>query len=472
MEQARLLRARHQSANLKSDMQAFKAANPGCALGDFVRWHSPRDWLVESPPACADGSNGRLSERFDEPGNLWVVLWEVTLPMAASQQRPLNETSHERSAADVAREEEEAQPAAPSWVAGGRGGGGWGWGGGLLGGVAAAATSIVAESAGGLKQLATDVGSAASVAGRDVVKVAAVVTEMVASDVKDAADSSAALSALSAEATAALHAIKEAPGAPSASDEVAAVVANVAAIEVAEAEVAAATAAAAEAEEAAEEAVEEAEEALATPPSRAPPPGFGARSLSDGCEGEGGNGGGGGGDGWGDDDVWGDDDDWGDDDLGEELDASVRGLPEAMTPTPTAPAQLAAASSAVSSAAAPTASLSYSGTPTAPTVSPSPAAALSALATAPAAVALDRTPSGRFGDGSIGSLLGGFVGESAGGLKQLATDVSGLGLGLGRQVCSPSRACPWMLIEDPRCPWMPLDNRLRLALDHPWCPPC
>lgn len=30
-----------------SDMEAFKAANPGSILGDFVRWYSPRDWVEE-----------------------------------------------------------------------------------------------------------------------------------------------------------------------------------------------------------------------------------------------------------------------------------------------------------------------------------------------------------------------------------------------------------------------------------------
>jgi Rab3 GTPase-activating protein catalytic subunit len=34
-----------QSACLLSDMEAFKAANPGCCMGDFVRWYSPRDWV-------------------------------------------------------------------------------------------------------------------------------------------------------------------------------------------------------------------------------------------------------------------------------------------------------------------------------------------------------------------------------------------------------------------------------------------
>ena len=78
--------ARHQSSQLKSDMQAFKAANPGCALEDFVRWHSPRDWITdqtdetdETDPASAADPNapGRLSDRFGVADNLWSVLWKV-----------------------------------------------------------------------------------------------------------------------------------------------------------------------------------------------------------------------------------------------------------------------------------------------------------------------------------------------------------------------------------------------------------
>ena len=34
-----------QSASLLSDMESFKAANPGSVLADFVRWYSPRDWI-------------------------------------------------------------------------------------------------------------------------------------------------------------------------------------------------------------------------------------------------------------------------------------------------------------------------------------------------------------------------------------------------------------------------------------------
>ena len=41
------LRAKMQLPSLLSDMESFKAANPGAILSDFVRWHSPRDWEDE-----------------------------------------------------------------------------------------------------------------------------------------------------------------------------------------------------------------------------------------------------------------------------------------------------------------------------------------------------------------------------------------------------------------------------------------
>ena len=52
-------------------MEAFKAANPGCTLGDFVRWYSPRDW-VETEVLDADGNvtgKYQLSQRMQIPGN-------------------------------------------------------------------------------------------------------------------------------------------------------------------------------------------------------------------------------------------------------------------------------------------------------------------------------------------------------------------------------------------------------------------
>ena len=45
------IRARMQSSAVISDMQAFKAANASALLEDFVRWHSPRDFiLTDSDP--------------------------------------------------------------------------------------------------------------------------------------------------------------------------------------------------------------------------------------------------------------------------------------------------------------------------------------------------------------------------------------------------------------------------------------
>ncbi|KAG0056418.1 Rab3 GTPase-activating protein catalytic subunit [Gryganskiella cystojenkinii] len=69
-----------QSAHLVSDMQAFKAANPGCVLGDFIRWHSPKDW---------DETHQQMSSRMAENGNLWQTLWNSADAIPASQQTPL-----------------------------------------------------------------------------------------------------------------------------------------------------------------------------------------------------------------------------------------------------------------------------------------------------------------------------------------------------------------------------------------------
>nr|CAD2184795.1 unnamed protein product [Meloidogyne enterolobii] len=76
------LRNRAQSDLLFSDMQAFKAANPGAVLEDFLCWHSPRDFV-----------DGELSERMKLPGNLWQENWRMVRPIPASKQNRLfNET--------------------------------------------------------------------------------------------------------------------------------------------------------------------------------------------------------------------------------------------------------------------------------------------------------------------------------------------------------------------------------------------
>jgi hypothetical protein len=61
-------------------MSAFKAANPGCCLEDFVRWHSPRDWIEQE---------SRLSDRMATDDNLWRELWSMAEELSADEQRPL-----------------------------------------------------------------------------------------------------------------------------------------------------------------------------------------------------------------------------------------------------------------------------------------------------------------------------------------------------------------------------------------------
>ncbi|KAG0545070.1 hypothetical protein BDA96_02G330700 [Sorghum bicolor] len=82
-------------SQLLSDMQAFKAANPGCVLEDFVRWHSPPDWSEDcaaNSTTVGEGSSrrGRLSDRMQtKEGNLWKELWEAAKPIPAVEQTPI-----------------------------------------------------------------------------------------------------------------------------------------------------------------------------------------------------------------------------------------------------------------------------------------------------------------------------------------------------------------------------------------------
>lgn len=91
------LRARMQSACLLSDMESFKAANPGCTLLDFVRWYSPRDY-VEEQVTDADGRvevRGELSARMKIPGNMWVEAWETARATPARRQKRLFDDTKE-----------------------------------------------------------------------------------------------------------------------------------------------------------------------------------------------------------------------------------------------------------------------------------------------------------------------------------------------------------------------------------------
>lgn len=87
-----LMRARLQSPQLISDMQAFKAANPRGELADFVRWYSPSDWV-------GGRIGGHLSERMNTPGNTWRDLWAEAKPCPAAEQRPLFDRTAETAKA-------------------------------------------------------------------------------------------------------------------------------------------------------------------------------------------------------------------------------------------------------------------------------------------------------------------------------------------------------------------------------------
>ncbi|XP_077584476.1 rab3 GTPase-activating protein catalytic subunit [Stigmatopora nigra] len=91
------LRARMQSACLLSDMESFKAANPGSLLEDFVRWYSPRDFL-EKDTVNEHGQTefeGHLSPRMKIPGNIWVETWENARTVPANRQRRLFDDTKE-----------------------------------------------------------------------------------------------------------------------------------------------------------------------------------------------------------------------------------------------------------------------------------------------------------------------------------------------------------------------------------------
>ena len=77
-------------ASLLSDMESFKAANgENCILEDFVRWHSPKDWIVEvtnKKDQTNEEANGSLSTRMKQPGNIWIQLWNEARNRASDEQ--------------------------------------------------------------------------------------------------------------------------------------------------------------------------------------------------------------------------------------------------------------------------------------------------------------------------------------------------------------------------------------------------
>lgn len=108
----KMTQARLHTSMLSSDMAAFKAANPAAAFEDFIRWHSPRDWIEEdafqdtletlgpfnSHADVGDSSwppRGKLSDRMSHPENMWFELWRSVEPLPASKQKLLFDHTRE-----------------------------------------------------------------------------------------------------------------------------------------------------------------------------------------------------------------------------------------------------------------------------------------------------------------------------------------------------------------------------------------
>nr|XP_045611406.1 rab3 GTPase-activating protein catalytic subunit-like isoform X2 [Procambarus clarkii] len=89
------LRARMMSASLLSDMESFKAANPGAVLEDFVRWYSPRDWIEDASDDPSQPPCGNLSARMLIPGNMWKEVWNNAKPVPARRQKRLFDDTRE-----------------------------------------------------------------------------------------------------------------------------------------------------------------------------------------------------------------------------------------------------------------------------------------------------------------------------------------------------------------------------------------
>ncbi|XP_048506287.1 rab3 GTPase-activating protein catalytic subunit isoform X3 [Athalia rosae] len=94
-EHASEMRARMMSASLLSDMESFKAANPGAVLEDFIRWYSPRDWIEEEGLDEWGQINGHLSPRMMIPNNPWSNAWASAQPVPAHRQKRLFDDTRE-----------------------------------------------------------------------------------------------------------------------------------------------------------------------------------------------------------------------------------------------------------------------------------------------------------------------------------------------------------------------------------------
>ncbi|XP_056631397.1 rab3 GTPase-activating protein catalytic subunit [Diorhabda sublineata] len=90
------IRARLMSASLLSDMESFKAANPGAVVEDFIRWYSPADWIEEDELDQWGQKVGHLSSRMlIAENNIWMETWESAKPVPAHRQKRLFDDTRE-----------------------------------------------------------------------------------------------------------------------------------------------------------------------------------------------------------------------------------------------------------------------------------------------------------------------------------------------------------------------------------------
>lgn len=83
---------------LSSDMSAFKAANPDAVFEDFIRWHSPGDWVHDEDLQTSKDvwpPQGQLSDRMSGHGNSWRQIWSKAAALPASEQKPLFDPNRE-----------------------------------------------------------------------------------------------------------------------------------------------------------------------------------------------------------------------------------------------------------------------------------------------------------------------------------------------------------------------------------------
>lgn len=64
-------------------------------MEDFVRWHSPRDWIEGEETDEFGNKIGELSPRMEAPGNLWQEVWSNTQPVPCRRQKRLFDDTKE-----------------------------------------------------------------------------------------------------------------------------------------------------------------------------------------------------------------------------------------------------------------------------------------------------------------------------------------------------------------------------------------